>query len=104
MGAHDEQLGVVTVIIEVKGSWHRDLKKAMETQLLGRYLKDNRCQHGIYLVGWYNCELWDDNDHKKKRAPRRSIAEAQQMFDAQADTLSQNGIHVKAFVMDTAYR
>ena len=51
--------GTVTVIIEVKGCWNSELDRAMEEQLLGRYLKDNLCQHGLYLVGWFNCDLWD---------------------------------------------
>jgi len=46
----------VTVIIEVKGCWHPELDHAMKTQLVDRYLKDNRCQHGLYLVGWFNCD------------------------------------------------
>ena len=101
---HDQRYGVITVIIEVKGCWHRELNKAMETQLLGRYLKENICQHGIYLVGWFNCEMWDDKDPKKRRAPQRSIDEVQQRFEAQAKRLSRNVTQIKAFVMDTTYR
>lgn len=43
----------VSVIIEVKGCWNRDLQTAMREQLVDRYLKDNHCQYGLYLIGWF---------------------------------------------------
>ncbi len=97
----------VSVIIEVKGCWYtRDnvLDTAMETQLVYRYLKDNRCQHGLYLVGWFNCDQWDDKDGRKQSAPKISIDKARKKFDAQAADLSQQGVRIKAFVMNTALR
>jgi hypothetical protein len=93
-----------TVIIEVKGCWHEDLDHAMQTQLVDRYLKDNHCQQGLYLIGRFNCDQWDDGDHRKKQAPRLSITEAQQQFDSQAENLSQEGLHIKAVVLNTALR
>jgi hypothetical protein len=57
----------VSVIIEVKGCWNLDHDHAMKTQLVDRYLRDNRCQHGLYLVGWFNCEQWDDKIMGKNR-------------------------------------
>jgi len=62
----NEIYDTITVIIEVKGCWHRDLDNAMGTQLVGRYLKDNHCQYGLYLVGWFNCDQWDTTDSRKK--------------------------------------
>jgi hypothetical protein len=102
LGQGREPYDSVTVIIEAKGSWHRDLDYAMETQLLDRYLKDNRCQHGLYLVGWFNCDLWDDNDRRKKHAPKSTPEEAQIKFDAQALELSKKGKVIKALVINTA--
>lgn len=97
----DGSYEVVTVIIEVKGCWNDELNHAMETQLANRYLKDNRCQHGLYLAAWFNCDKWDEGDLKKSKAPHRSIGEAQSRFDSQAVGLSQQGTLIKAFVMDT---
>ena len=94
----------VTVIIEAKGCWHQELNDAMKTQLVNRYLKDNQCQHGLYLIGWFNCNQWDDNDYRKKQTPKLSIDEAQKKFDAQANELSQQGMLIKAFVLNTALR
>jgi len=39
----------LTVIIEVKGCWNPDLKHAMQTQLVDRYLTGADCRHGIYV-------------------------------------------------------
>jgi len=94
----------ITAIIEVKGCWHPELYHAMETQLVNRYLKDNRCQQGLYLVGWFNCDQWDPSDERSKRAPQISRDEAQQRFDAQAADLSAAGPYVRALVLNTAIR
>lgn len=94
----------VTVIIEAKGCWHSALDHAMETQLLGSYLKNNRCQNGLYLVGWFNCELWDNKDSRKKRAPKLTVDEARRKFDAQALELSKQGKLIKAVVVNTSLR
>jgi hypothetical protein len=99
-----EMYDSVTVIIEVKGCWHEDLDHAMKTQLVDRYLKDNRCQQGLYLVGWFNCDQWDDGDYRKRQAPKLSIPEAQQRFDAQAEDLSQQGMRIRAVVLNTVLR
>lgn len=94
----------ITVIIEIKGCWHQELNLAMKTQLVDRYLKDNRCKHGLYLIGWFNCPQWDNKDSRKQQSPKISIEEARKQFDAQAADLSQQSIQVKAFVMNTAFR
>jgi len=93
-----------SVIIEVKGCWHKELNTAMKTQLVDRYLMDNPCQYGMYLVGWFNCDQWDDDDYRKKGCPKYSIDKARKQFDAQAAELSQQGTRIKAFVMNTALR
>lgn len=97
-------LDVLTVIIEAKGCWHRELSSAMETQLAGRYLKDNPCRHGLYLVGWYNCPQWDSGDYRRRQAPRKSLEEARQQFEAQAEQLSSGDLEVRAFVLNAAFR
>lgn len=94
----------VTVIIEVKGCWNHELDDAMESQLLNRYLKDNSCQHGLYLVGWFNCEQWDSSDTRKKKAIKLSLEKARERFEAQATELSQESVKVRAVVLNTALR
>ncbi|HXH11262.1 MAG TPA: hypothetical protein VNP04_16065 [Alphaproteobacteria bacterium] len=94
----------LTIIIAVKGYWNKELDQAMKTQLVDRYLKDNRCQHGLYLVGWFNCKQWDDSDYRKGQSPRHSIHAAQRRFDTQAVELSQQNLRIKAVVLNTALR
>jgi len=103
-GSNGKNHDSVSVIIEVKGCWHKERNTAMKTQLVDRYLKDNPCQHGMYLVGWFNCDQWDDEDYRKKGCPKYSIDKARKQFDAQAAELSQQGTRIKAFVMNTALR
>lgn len=94
----------VTGIIEAKGCWNQALNHAMKTQLVDRYLQDNPCEHDLYLVGWFDSSQWDDSDYRKSQAPRLSISEAQRRFDVQAEDLSQQGVHIKAVVLNAALR
>jgi hypothetical protein len=96
----DERL---SLIIEVKGNWNPELMTAMQTQLVDRYLRDNHCQHGLYLVGWFNCEAWDSQDDRKRRAPRMPMAEVQRLLDEQAVGLSPH-VTVKALIPNAAIR
>ena len=76
----------------------------METQLVNRYLKNNTCQHGLYLVGWFDCQQWDSSDYRKNKAPKISAVEAQKKFNLQAEQLSLSGVTVKSVVLNTALR
>ena len=100
-GSRKGECGSVSAIIEVKGCWHRELWTAMETQLVDRYLKDNRCPYGLYVVGWFNCDKWDNRDYRKKQAPKMSSSEVQDRLDTQASELSKQ---IRAFVIDIAIR
>jgi hypothetical protein len=93
----------VSVIIEVKGSWHQELDTAMQTQLKEQYLTNNHCQHGLYLVGWFNCDQWDEEDYRKARAPMLKLEEAKDRFAIQARNLSLDGVHIKAFILNTSF-
>jgi len=83
--------GAVSAIIEVKGCWNRDLDAAMETQLVGRYLKDNHCPNGLYLVGWFTCDQWDAGDYRETDSPKGSLEEARKRFAEQAERLQGAG-------------
>ncbi len=99
-----EEYDRISVVIEVKGCWHNELDQAMRTQLVARYLNEARCQHGLYLVGWFNCPQWSGRDSRKRKAPQLDIETARTQFTDQASALSQAGIRVNAFVMNTALR
>ena len=94
----------ITAIIEVKGCWHKELKDALQTQLAERYLKDNQCDHGLYLVGWFPCDQWDKKDRRKSQTPKMRLEQARKNFACQARELSQNGKTIESFVMNTALR
>jgi hypothetical protein len=99
-----ETFDMITAIIEVKGSWNEELDSAMESQLVGKYLNENRCQHGLFLVGWFNSNLWDKTDNRRRRVPKVSIDEARTQFTNQAKHLSNAGLDTRAFVLDTEIR
>jgi hypothetical protein len=76
----------------------------MISQLVERYLRDNECQHGLYLVGWFICDEWDDIDSRKRAAARWSIDAARDFLSEQAKELSDAGLDVRSFVMNLAMR
>lgn len=103
-GTNREVYDSVTIIIETKGCWHRELKNAMKTQLADRYLKDNHCQYGLYLVGWFNCDQWDNEDYRKSHSSKWTLAEARKNFSDQANGLSSPGTRIKSYVLNAALR
>lgn len=86
---------VLSLIIECKGSWHSKLDSAMETQLVGRYMAENSCRHGLYLVGWFDGA---DSAH----VPAASIDEYKELLREQARRLSDARTHVRALVVDVS--
>lgn len=94
----------IPVIVEVKGCWHQELETAMQTQRAERDLKDNPCDHGLYLVGWFPCEPWDKEDGRTSRTQEMTLEQARKEFACQARKLSQNGKTIESFVMNTALR
>ncbi|NJL57751.1 hypothetical protein HC928_23435 [bacterium] len=94
----------ITVIIEVKGCWHSEVQTAMQSQLVERYLSDNVCPYGLYLVGWFNCQQWNDEDSRKKQAPQITLNQARIQFDEQAQRLTLSVNTVRAYVLNTALR
>jgi hypothetical protein len=99
----DDSEALLKVIIEVKGSWNKSLKTAMQEQLRDKYLKENDCRHGIYLVAWFNCKDWDARDPRCRdaKAWRWNLEEARAQLDSQAKSLSNDQCSLAAFVLDT---
>jgi len=89
--------------VEVKGSWHREVQTAMQTQLVDRYLLENRCQTGLYLVGWFQSPGWDAADPRQRRNPWGTIEEARTELETQAAQLTQEGVRqIRAYTLDCA--
>lgn len=94
----------ISVVIEVKGCWHPDLKKGMPTQLRDRYLKESQCKLGLYLVVWCLCGKWDQSDYRKGQTPQWSLSQAREFFDVQAQDLSGQDTSLRSFVLDATLR
>jgi hypothetical protein len=103
-GRCPSEFGRITVTIETKGCWNQGVKTDMEGQLRDRYLADNACHHGLYLVGWFVCPQWDSNDNRSKRTPKMSRPESQKFFNEQAEQLSLSSVVIHALVLNTALR
>jgi hypothetical protein len=93
--------GSVKLVIEVKGSWNRDIHAAQEDQLAGRYLPEARTDVGIYLVGWYPIQLWNaEGDSRKTQAKKLSHDTLLTDLRDQAIHLSQAGsVHLRPMVI-----
>jgi hypothetical protein len=92
----------ICAIVELKGNWNAELSSAMETQLRDRYLKDNRCGNGLYVVAWFSCTKWSDADSRKKHLSPMSLPDARDYFSQQATDLSQGGFWIRSYVLDAS--
>jgi hypothetical protein len=102
-GESEDAFDTVSLIVEVKGSWHREVLTAMESQLLGSYLEKNqRCQHGLYVVGWYASPVWDKRDAGQRRSENLGDRRAlDTMLCRQARALSaRSGRTLRRMVLD----
>lgn len=90
----------ITLVIEVKGNWNPEHRQGMRTQLVNRYLSNNKISHGLYVIGWYQGEQWNPNDDKRKKAPKYGIEKARKRYHDQAMGMSINGRRVESYVLD----
>jgi hypothetical protein len=100
----DSSLSVrtVTVVIEVKGCWNAEVKTAVDSQLVGDYLRPNGLTHGIYLIGWFVCPVWEKPQNKLTSATlelaEQEVAQLVSAYDGKA-----NPEHVAGVVLDCRY-
>lgn len=93
----------IQLIIETKGCWNPELDTAMQSQLVERYLADNQCQHGLYLVGYFLCDSWDDGDYRKRQCSCDDVDTLLQSLTTKAQGLSVDGLTLSARVMDLQF-
>jgi len=92
MAAEPEgNVGRTYAIVEVKGNWNGELSSAMETQLRDRYLNENRCKDGVYLIAWFACPKWSETDSRRTKCPQVPLSEARESFSKQPSELSRDG-------------
>jgi len=88
-------------IIEVKGKWNRELLTAMENQLLNDYMIPRSIQYGIYLVGWFKSQYWNDRDWRYSMHRRiTNVEDLRQILEEQAQDISERGFLIRPIVID----
>ena len=99
IGGGFEQL---TVVIEVKGCWHAEVRTALRTQLADDYLRPHGLRCGIYLVGWFLCTRWEKAANKLAST---DIAEARAELNALAADLgdSANDLRIVPLLLDCIF-
>lgn len=95
---------LVKVIVEVKGCWNADVEEAMKTQLYDRYLRENSCTDGIYLVGKFSSDHWDATDPRTGPSRRWSFEELRRLLELQARKLPRENGVIDAYTLDCALR
>ncbi|HEX9059402.1 MAG TPA: hypothetical protein VF941_04420, partial [Clostridia bacterium] len=100
---------LLKVIIEVKGCWNDELNTAMENQLVKKYLLSTDCSEGIYLIGWFQCDQWNDPDPKevkrKNKCSKLDLQEAIEKYKDQAQKLSSShSLRVECVILDCRYK
>ncbi len=93
----------VSVTIEVKGCWHAEVDDAMETQLAERYLRNEGQHQGIYIVGWFAADDWDEGDWRRRVCARRSLSDSRCYYSEQAsDVSNRQDVAIGAAVLDVS--
>jgi hypothetical protein len=90
----------LVVPIEVKGSWHDEVRTAIQTQLADRYLTGPRGSTGIYVVAYLHGSPWIDGDWRREKATRFSIDDLRETLTATATFLGEQGFDVTVRVLD----
>lgn len=93
----------LSVVVETKGCWNKDLMTSMESQLVDDYLPAAHASTGIYLVGWFDPAKWDPSDPRRKSAEAQSPDTLRAALEAQAQTLSLNDRQVEATVLELRF-
>ncbi|HWA95851.1 MAG TPA: hypothetical protein VG844_14715 [Terracidiphilus sp.] len=96
-----DHYGTISVIIEVKGSWNAGLMTDMEDQLRDRYMKNNSCRIGIYVVAHFVAERWIATDDRRAKSGAHNIDELRKQLADQARGLS-GSVLIRSFVIDAS--
>jgi hypothetical protein len=98
----ESAVGAVRVIVEVKGCWHHQLMTAMRDQLADDYLPEASTNHGLYVVGWFPVDQWNDTDDRRRAATiRRDRDPTAAELERQAAELSQTrGLDLRSVVIE----
>jgi hypothetical protein len=87
----------LAVILEVKLAWNAGVRLDAKRQLRDRYLKRTGRRRGIYVVVWFECDVW-----RQKTRPLRakSVAAAKQEVGAICSQATKLPIVIAPYVLD----
>ena len=104
LNAKPHQNPKVEVVIEVKGSWHQEIKESMQDQLLGRYMRPRAYNYGLYLVGWFRSPYWDPSDNRKGKNNRKfpTLNDLKIFLENQAVELSKEEFMIESKIIDAS--
>ena len=93
---------VFAVPCEIKCCYNATVLTAMASQLFERYMRNQGHKVGIYLVPFFDCPAWSEENYNRFHQASRghSIEEVQSELDAGAASLSQDGFEITPVVLD----
>jgi hypothetical protein len=92
---------IIRAVIEVKGCWNRELKSAIETQLADSYLTGAGNQFGLYVVGWFSSDRWDESDTTRALCSARSRKEVDaELVDRARKISNERGLDIRVYSLD----
>jgi hypothetical protein len=95
----------IRAIVEVKGCWHRELRTALETQLIARYLRGTDNRYGFYVAGWFTSERWEPSDWRRTACGAVAKDAAAALLAEQAENATEEDSFVLgSMVLDLTLR
>lgn len=71
----------------------------LQHQLRDRYLQNNPCRTGLYLVAYFSAKTWSGNDQRRDKCTSMSLDELRHTLEAQAASLS-GAIQLRSYVLN----
>lgn len=96
-------VAVLSLVVEVKGAWHRELMESIQDQLADRYMRDVGTDHGIYLVAWPDVASWRSDDDDRRRVGSRPRAETLAELVRRAAELGRTGRQIAVVALDMTW-
>ena len=93
----------ISLPIEVKGAWHRELLTAMRSQLVDKYMEDLHVVHGCYVVLWPDIESWGAGDSRRNTVASLDRDDVETELARQAEELRAEGIDVEVIHLGIEY-
>ena len=88
----------LTLCIEVKGSWNRTAKTAIENQLIHKYMGTGGADAGILVLGWFDAPAPNNVKNQWK-----TMAQAKRDLDSQVKKVRARGNIVSSEVLDCSW-